>query len=94
MTTTIEKLRDLTVEQLLILSNELCQTTVPEDALIREVIKDTQLDTLTPGLAFIGLAGHLHVEMAERLKLLTSTGQISSPDDTLERLNPKGKMIL
>lgn len=68
MATLPEKLRDLTVEQLLTLSRELTQTVIPEDALIREVIKGTEQDSIQPVLAFVGVAGHLHVEMAKRIQ--------------------------
>lgn len=69
MTSIATVLRDLSAEELITLSNELTQTTVPEDALIRKVIKGTELDDVSsPVLAFVGVAGHLHVELVVRLE--------------------------
>lgn len=69
MTSIATVLRDLSAEELITLSNELTQPTVPEDALIRKVIKGTELDDVSsPVLAFVGVAGHLHVELVVRLE--------------------------
>jgi hypothetical protein len=65
---TIEaKLKTLTNDQLIRLSEELRLPTVAEDALLREVIKGTDQDTTAPMLAFIAVQGSLVFELADRL---------------------------
>jgi hypothetical protein len=65
---TIEaKLKTLTNDQLIRLSEELRLPTVAEDALLREVIKGTDHDTTAPILAFIAVQGSLVFVLADRL---------------------------
>lgn len=69
MTTSLaEKIGKLTNEELLILSEELSLPTVPDNALILEVIKGTEVDTTAPMLAFLGVGHVLSFELAERFK--------------------------
>jgi hypothetical protein len=61
------KLHSLTNQQLIRLSSELRRSIVPEDALIREVIKDTEVDTTAPILAFVAVGTNLNFVLADRL---------------------------
>ena len=62
-----QKLKQLSNKQLLALVQELKQTSVPADALIRDVIKGTELDTTAPMIAFVGVGQMLAHVLAERL---------------------------
>lgn len=64
-----KKLEALTNKQLIQLSNELRQTSVPENAFVREVIKDTELDTCDSILAFVGVGQILGLILADRLEI-------------------------
>lgn len=67
-TTKVEqKLTQLSNKQLLQLVQEMKQTSVPADALIREVIKDTELDTSLPLLAFVSVGQLTAHVLADRL---------------------------
>lgn len=68
MTTVAQKLETMSDEQLLRLSDELKQTTVPNDALIRDVIKGTEMDTTAPMIAFVGVGQMLQFVLADRLR--------------------------
>lgn len=63
-----QKLKQLSNKQLLALVQELKQTSVPTDALIRDVIKGTELDTTAPMIAFVGVGQMLAHVLAERLE--------------------------
>jgi hypothetical protein len=65
------------------LSEELKQTTVPEDALIRSVIKDTECDTTAPMIAFINVQGVLSFVLADRLVI--AENKIKSLKGTIDR---------
>lgn len=62
-----KKLKALSNDQLIRLSEELRLTTVADDALLRQVIKDTDLETTAPLLAFVGVGQWLAFELADRL---------------------------
>jgi hypothetical protein len=62
-----QKLKLLSNKELIQLTNELKHTSVPNNALLREVIKDTELDTTAPILAFVGVGQWLAFELADRL---------------------------
>lgn len=64
-----KKLKLLSNEQLISLVKELKQTTIPADSILREVIKDTELDTTAPLLAFIEVGQMLAHVLADRLEL-------------------------
>lgn len=68
MTNLIQKLRTLTNDQLIALSHELRHATVPEDALVREVIKGTEYDTTAVLLAFTAVQASLSIVLADRLE--------------------------
>jgi len=61
------KLQQLTDSQLIQLSEELRLPTVADDALIREVIKGTDVDSIAPMLAFIAVSQNLAFVLADRL---------------------------
>ena len=61
------KLQLLTDSQLIQLSEELRLPTVADDALIREVIKGTEVDTIAPMLAFVAVGTNLTFVLADRL---------------------------
>lgn len=63
----INKLKKLTNDQLIKLSEELRLPTVADDALIREVIKDSEMDTFAPMIAFVGVGQLLSFVLADRL---------------------------
>lgn len=63
----LEKLKTLTDEQLIQLSEEMRTSIVPEDALIREVIKGTEVETTQPLLAFVAVGQNLTFVVADRL---------------------------
>lgn len=64
-----KKISLLSNQELLKLSEELQSPTVPDDALIRDLIKDTEFDTTAPVLAFISVGAIMGFELAKRLKL-------------------------
>ena len=63
-----DNLRKLTDDEIFRLVEELKQVTVPDDALIRQVIKGTEVDTTVPMLAFIAVQGTLSFVLAEKFK--------------------------
>lgn len=63
----IDVLKSLSNEALIELSKELQSTDVPQDALIRKVIKGTEVDTTAPVLAFVAVGCNLAYVLAERL---------------------------
>jgi hypothetical protein len=63
----IHKISLLSDQKLIRLSKELQSTVVPENALIRDVIKNTEVETTVPVMAFIQVAGVLHAELAMRM---------------------------
>lgn len=63
----IDKLKKLSNKNLIKLSEELRLPSVPDDALIREVIRDTEMETTAPMIAFIGVGQLLGFELADRL---------------------------
>lgn len=67
ITNLIEKLKLLSNDQLISLSQELRHATVPEDALVRQVIKGTEYDTTAPILAFTAVQASLSIVLADRL---------------------------
>lgn len=69
MTNLIEKLRTLSNYKLIALSHELRHATVPEDALVRQVIKGTEYDTTVPMLAFTAVQASLSIVLADRLEV-------------------------
>jgi len=64
-----EKLKLLSNKELILLSEELRLTVVPENALLRNVIQGTELDTTAPLIAFVGVGQLLSFELADRLKI-------------------------
>jgi len=76
MNTVAEKLKQLSDQDLLRLSKELQSTTIPADALIRQLIKGTDMDTTAPLLAFVGVGQLLAHELAERFE--KALGEIES----------------
>lgn len=69
MNITVEqKLKVLSNKELIQLAEELKQTSVPDDALLRKVIKDTVIDNTAPILAFVAVGQTLAFELAERLR--------------------------
>jgi len=77
MTTIEEKLKKLSDQDLIQISKELRNTSVAEDALIREVIKDTELDTKSPLLAFVAVGQVLGFELADRLAIVNTQIKIN-----------------
>lgn len=67
MTQVIHKLNDLNNAELIRLAHELRQTSVPEDALLREVIKGTELESTPIMLSFIAISSNLAQVLADRL---------------------------
>jgi len=67
MVTLISKLNKLSVSQLIQLSEELRLPTLADDALIREVIKDTEVDSTQPLLAFMAVGANLAFVLADRM---------------------------
>lgn len=67
------KIESLSNQQLIELSMEMRNVTVPDDALIRKVIQDTEMDTTAPVIAFVAIAGLLHQVLADRLKVTMGT---------------------
>ena len=65
-----QKLKLLSNDELIQLTKELRETSVPADALLRKVIKDTELDTTAPMLAFVGVGQLLAFELAARLYIV------------------------
>jgi hypothetical protein len=63
------KISSLSNKDLIRLSNELRQTVLPEDALIRKVIKDTEADTIAPMIAFVSVGQTLSFVLADRLEI-------------------------
>lgn len=63
----IDNLKKLNNTELLSLLKELSQTSVPEDALLRKVIKGTEVDTTAPMLAFVAVQSQLSFVLGERL---------------------------
>lgn len=63
-----EKLQQLSDEQLLQLADELKNTSVSENALIRDIIKGTEMDTSAPVLAFVAIGQLLTHVLADRLR--------------------------
>lgn len=63
----IDNLKKLNNDELLSLLKELSQTSVPDDALIRKVIKGTEVDTTVPLLAFVAVQAQLSYVLGERL---------------------------
>jgi hypothetical protein len=66
--TVADKLKVLSNDKLIQLSKELRLTSVPENALIREIIKGTDMDTSVPLIAFMGVGQLLQFEIADRLE--------------------------
>ncbi len=65
----LTKLQTLSDIQLIELSKELQQSIIPDNALIREVIKDSEwANDSSPHLAFIGIGSLLTFVLAERLE--------------------------
>ncbi len=58
----------LSNSQLIKLSEELKQTTVPDDALLRKVIKDTEHDTTAPMITFVAVGQLIGFVACDRLK--------------------------
>jgi type III secretory pathway component EscU len=81
----IDKLKKLSNENLIKLSEELRLPTVPDDALIREVIKDTEMDTTAPMIAFVGVGQLLSFELADRLTIVES--KIKLVNEIISSLN-------
>lgn len=63
----LENINHLTNDELIILSVEMSSPIVPENSLIRRVIKNTEIDTPIPMLAFIAVGHTLAIVLAERL---------------------------
>lgn len=62
-----DKLKTLTDEELIQLSDEMRISTIPEDALIRKVIKGTEVETTQPILSFVAVGQNLAFVLADRL---------------------------
>lgn len=69
MTTIKQKISHLSDQQLIQLSKELQNPIVPEDALVRDLISGTEIETNAPILAFVTVGQLLAFELAERLIL-------------------------
>lgn len=63
----LDKLKALTNDELIKLSEELRVSTVPEDAFVRKVIEGTEVDSGSPILAFVSVSQLLGFVLADRL---------------------------
>jgi hypothetical protein len=66
------KIKTLSNLEIIKISKELRSTNVPEDALVRELIKNTEFDNGQPLMAFLAVSGLLHFELADRLEILSN----------------------
>lgn len=64
-----EKLKTMLMRDLLLLAEELQKDKIPEDSIVRKILRDTipQLETMN---GFINLAADLGFEFADRIKNL------------------------
>jgi hypothetical protein len=63
----LDKLKTLTNDELITLSEELRLPTVAQDALVRKVIEGTEVDSASPILAFVSVSQLLGFVLSDRL---------------------------
>jgi type IV secretory pathway VirB4 component len=66
----IERLESLSIQELLQISDEMKEITVPENAAIRKLIKDSEYESSSPLLSFVAVGQLLQFEFATRIRTM------------------------
>lgn len=72
-----DKVSDLSSPQLFRLVDELKEAVLPEDALVREVIRDTEVDDVLFHVAMLAVYPHIAETLTSRLKYHLAWGDVS-----------------